>query len=339
MRQFKVTKNEEGLSVVKLSGKLLSKAPASLIFKFIRNRNIELNGKRTRPEVSLRAGDELSFFLSEETYEKFSDRTPQAMDGEGQAREDKGKRLIRELVLYEDDNIILLNKPAGLLSQGAEAGETSLNELLLEYLDYSPERAVIKPSICNRLDKNTSGLIAAGKSAAGLAELNRGFSERYFKKVYCAICMLREFAAPPKGEYRAYLKKDHKNNKALVSDAPKEGYQEIRTAFSPEGLFDVEAPDGQRLKLCRLNAELITGKPHQIRAHLKFLGFPVLGDRKYFDPLSREISEELGVKRQLLHSFSLKFHFPEGSALSYLEGREFAAPLPEDLEIKTGRRA
>ncbi len=337
MRQFKVTKNEEGLSVVKLSGKLLAKAPASLIFKFIRNRNIELNGRRTRPEVSLKAGDELSFFLSEETYEKLSGRAPQAMAGEGQSS--GGKNLIRELVLYEDDNIILLNKPAGLLSQGAEVGETSLNELLLEYLDYSPERAVIKPSICNRLDKNTSGLIAAGKSAAGLAELNRGFSERYFKKVYCAICMLREGAAPQKGEYRAYLKKDHKTNKALISDIPREGYQEIRTAFSPEGLFDVEAPDGQRLKLCRLNAELITGKPHQIRAHLKFLGFPVLGDRKYFDPLSREISEGLGVKRQLLHSFSLKFHFPEGSVLSYLEGREFAAPLPEDLEIKSGRRA
>ena len=339
MRKFAVTKNEEGLSVVKLSRKLLPEAPSSLIFKFIRNKNIELNGRKTQPEVILKAGDELSFFLSDETYDKFSGT--RAKGGESRPQEEKlsakrvGRDELSRAIIYEDDNILLINKPAGLLSQGDETGEVSLNDLILDYLNYDPKRDVIKPSICNRLDKNTSGLLAAGKSASALAELNRGFSERYFKKTYCLIC---ETDKAPKGEYRAYLMKDRVNNTALIRKEPAKGYKEIITSFYPEEYFDVEyfgdRPEGELIHLCLLKAELKTGKPHQIRAHLKALGCPVLGDRKYFTPRSREVSEKLSVKRQLLHSFSLKFDFPgsEG-ALAYLQGKEFVAPLPEDFRF------
>ena len=344
MRSFTVTKNEEGLNVVKLSVKLLSKAPGSLIFKFIRNKNIELNGKKTKPEAVLKAGDELSFFLSDETFDKFSGLMSGAKGSRDCLREavahtgagGSGRKTdLKTRVIYEDDNIVLINKPAGLLSQGDEKGEVSLNDLLLDYLNYIPERDVIKPSICNRLDKNTSGLIAAGKTASALAELNRGFSERYFKKTYCVIC---ETASAPEGEYRAFLKKDRASNTALIKNRPDKGYKEIITVFSPEEYFDVESfgdrKERELIRLCLLNVELKTGKPHQIRAHLKALGCPVLGDRKYFTARSREVSERLSIKRQLLHSFSLKLNFPgSDGALGYLNGREFVAPLPEDFRF------
>ena len=362
MRQFEVTKSEEGLSLVKLSRKLFPQAPGSLIFKFIRNKNIELNGRKASPDTVLKAGDTLNFFLSEETYGKFSgagaDLSGRIRNGEESRRGDirnggsrggdsrrGGRESSRELkrperpdvlksIIYEDENILLINKKAGLLSQGAGEGEVSLNDLVLKYLNYRPGD-IIKPSVCNRLDKNTSGLIAVGKSAAGLAGLNKGFSERWFEKTYELLCC---GAKAPEGEYRAYLKKDRTENKALISDVAKDGWSEIRTFFSPvktvelgelplKGSFDIN----KDIKIFLLKAALITGKTHQIRAHLNFLNCPILGDRKYFNSLSREVSERLGISRQLLHSFSLKFHFPGGGALSYLEGREFTAPLPEDF--------
>ena len=330
MREFVVTKSEEGLSILKLSRKLLPDAPSSLLHKFIRNKNIELNGKKTAPNSPVKSGDKVLFFLSDETYDKLSCRSinpskPHELKDPQTQKAGADGFDIQKSIVYEDENIILLNKPAGLLSQGDDKNEVSLNDCLLRYLNYSPEERVIKPSICNRLDKNTSGLIAGGKSAAGLSELNRGFSGRNFVKTYLTyVCGRAEL----NGEYRAYLKKDRANNTALLSSEAKKGYDEICTGFSANEYLNLH---GKAVTL--LTARLITGKPHQIRAHLKFLGYPVLGDKKYFDKGSRELSEGLKLKQQLLHSLSVKFFFDKDSPLYYLNEREFAAPLPEDFNF------
>lgn len=336
MREFNVGKNEEGLSVIKLSRKVLSKAPNSLLYKFIRNKNIELNGKRTSPDTLLKNGDRLMFFLSDETYESFAyegfayDKDAadakgaglSAVRGKDGGRKDAGIFELAGNIIYEDENIVLINKPAGLLSQGDVTGEASLNDALLKYLKFSPVKSVIKPSVCNRLDKNTSGLIAAGKSAGGLAALNSAFAGRKLKKVY-AVLVCGDAAVD--GEFEAYLKKDEKTNTADVRTGPHEGYDRIRTGFCVQDRFK---KDGEVFTF--LYAELITGKPHQIRAHLKHMGFPVLGDRKYCTKRSKAIYERLAVKRQLLHSLSLTF--PEtDDVLSYLAGKTFYAPLPGDF--------
>ncbi len=328
MREFKVTKAEEGLSVLKRSGRLLSEAPASILHKFIRNKNIELNGSKTAPDTKVVNGDRLLFFLSDETYEKFSGskksasgRTSDTSGGSGAC---SLKHDLRADIIYEDWNVLIINKAPGLLSQGSSKNEKSLNDLILEYLSYDQGKDIIKPSICNRLDRNTSGLILAGKTAAALQGLSSILSSRELKKHYLAIVFGH---ASLNGRYEAFIKKDSGKNICEVIKEEKEGFLKIVTGFSVKKHFIY-----MNTELSLIEAELITGRSHQIRAHLKYLGYPVLGDRKYFSQQSLMTGNTLKIKRQLLHSFSMEFPRLDG-ALSHLSGRIFTAALPADMEL------
>ena len=223
--------------------------------------------------------------------------------------------------MYEDDNILLINKPVGMLSQPADDKEPSLVEYLTGYLLESEAVTeaslhTFRPSVCNRLDRNTSGLVAAGKSLTGLQELSSLFHNRSLRKFY--RCLVNGVIKNEK-YIKGYLHKDEKCNKVTVQETETSGALPIETRYRPLG-------DNGTVTL--LEVELITGRTHQIRAHLAGTGHPLIGDYKYGRrTLNDEYRRKYGLKSQLLHAYRLEIPEIEGR-LSYLSGKEFTAPLP-----------
>ena len=203
-------------------------------------------------------------------------------------------------IVYEDEDVLIVNKPAGMLSQKAKPQDVTLVEYILGYLqkkgEWSPKDS-LKPGICNRLDRNTSGIILMGKSLSGLQKLSEDLRERTIKKYYMAwVCgdvsdeMLIE----------GYLTKDAATNKVLISDDPiSAGSAHIKTEYRP-----VKKLSDRTL----LEVHLITGKSHQIRAHLASIGHPIIGDYKYGDrKINDKYKEQYGIKSQLLHAQRVVF--------------------------------
>lgn len=310
MKEFIINENEAGQRFDKYLGKLLREAPKSFFYKMLRKKNITLNGGRATGNEKISTGDHVKLFLSDETFGKFAGvqetvaRAHQKLD-----------------IVYEDDNILLINKPVGMLSQPADDKEPSLVEYLTGYLLES--RAVteaslhtFRPSVCNRLDRNTSGLVAAGKSLAGLQELSSLFHDRSLHKFY--RCLVNGVIKNEK-YIKGYLHKDEKCNKVTVQETETSGALPIETRYRPLG------GNGT---VTLLEVELITGRTHQIRAHLAGTGHPLIGDYKYGRrTLNDEYCRKYGLKSQLLHAYRLEIPEIEGR-LSYLSGKEFTAPLP-----------
>ncbi len=307
MREIRISGREAGQRLDKFLGKYLREAGKGFLYKMLRKKNITLNGGRADGSEKLAEGDTVRLFLSEETLEKFCGK----VSGAGQAQ--WGAKLE---ILYEDSQVILVNKPAGMLSQQAEAGDVSLCEHLTSYLLASgqlteAELAVFRPGVCNRLDRNTSGLVAAGKTIRGLQALSELFRQRSLDKYYLAL--VRGIGLKAR-RLEGYLRKDAASNTVAVSARPAEGSSFICTAYEP-----VEEGEGATL----LRVHLITGKTHQIRAHLASIGHPILGDRKYGEPRPE-------FPRQMLHAWELVFPNPL-PGLPQLAGRRFQAPLPADF--------
>ena len=286
----------------KFLAKYMNEASKSFFYKMMRKKNIILNGKKATGNEKLLSGDHVKLFLSDETFEKFSGSVPAP----------RAKHSLD--IVYEDEHILLINKPSGMLSQPADDGTPSLVEYLTSYLLENgslteEELRTFRPSVCNRLDRNTTGLIAAGKSLPGLQELSGMFKSRNLHKYY--LCLV-EGVLSEKKHIKGYLAKDKKNNKVTIYRSEKEGTLPVETRYFPLG------NNGKRTLL---KVELITGRTHQIRAHLASEGHPVVGDPKYGRTGAK-------IKSQLLHSFRLEFPSMEGT-LSYLSGKAFTAPVPE----------
>ena len=312
MQEIIIQKNEAGQRLDKLLAKYLNEAPKSFLYKMMRKKNIVLNGKKATGDEKLVIGDSIKLFLADETIEKFSSvniqRTTKQLD-----------------ILYEDADVLLINKPAGMLAQKAKPSDESVVEHIISYLLNSKqlEEAQLKsfrPSICNRLDRNTSGLITAGKSLQGLQGLSQYFKERTMGKYYITLVA----GEVTQGEHIAgYLYKDCKTNKVTIAskqtgDASRQDY--IETAYRP--LWSTE-------ELSMLEVHLITGKTHQIRAHLAHVGHPIIGDVKYGSTkYNARYEKQYGVKHQLLHAYRMEFPEQE-DALTSLHGKQFVAPLPK----------
>ena len=314
MKEFQIRDNEAGQRFDKYLSKLLRNAPKSFFYKMLRKKNITLNGKKATGNEKLEAGDAVKLFLSDETFNKFSEQKQAA-------------RAVTELeVLYEDEDILLINKPVGMLSQPDDTGEASMVEYLTGYLLEKGELTeedlrTFRPSVCNRLDKNTSGIIAAGKSLAGLQELSELFHDRTVHKEYLCIVkgILRE-----KKHIRGYLHKDTKLNKVTIYRQKQKDAQPIETVYEPLG------DNGE---VTFLKVGLITGRTHQIRAHLASTGHPLAGDAKYGqETFNRRYKEKYQLKHQLLHAFRLSFPDEMKGRLLKLSGKCFQAPLPEQFE-------
>lgn len=312
MQQITIKDNEAGQRLDKLLAKYLKEAPKSFLYKMLRKKNITLNGRRATGNERLETGDKVKLFLSDETIAKFS----------GSRRIQLTKESL--IILYEDKNILLINKPAGMLSQKASDADVSAVEHVISYLLRTgqlteEELCTFRPSVCNRLDRNTSGIIAAGKSLKGLQELSRMFKDRSLGKYY--LCLVGGRVNEP-SFIRGYLTKDERTNKVRITDAGTEGGTPIMTEYRP-------LKTGGNVTL--LEVHLITGKTHQIRAHLASSGHPILGDYKYGDTrLNNRYQAEYGLTHQLLHAFRIVFPKLQGG-LSNLSEKEFTAALPQDF--------
>ncbi len=312
-----IEKNEAGQRLDKFLAKYMNEAAKSFFYKMMRKKNITLNGKKCEGNEKLAEGDVVKLFLAEDTIEKFSSVQVQEV-----------KKVDLD-ILYEDDEIILVNKPAGMLSQKAKETDESLVEYLIDYLLGSGKLTesglrAFRPSVCNRLDRNTSGIVAAGKSLAGLQMLSGVFKDRSIHKYY--QCLVSGEIRDVKTVDGWLLKDEKKNQVRILTDVEAKRFEgkggdeepkRIRTKYEPI------ATDG-RFTLLRVT--LLTGRSHQIRAHLASLGHPIVGDFKY-GGVSKVNPSGRTVKYQLLHSYRLEF--PKlAEPFAYLSGRVFEAPLP-----------
>lgn len=316
MQTVTITEQEAGQRLDHFLGKYLSQAGRGFVYKMMRKKNITLNGKKCGGDERLQPGDEIRLFLSDETIRSFSEVTVQEV-----------KRTPLKIV-YEDAHILLINKPAGMLSQKARPGDESLVEYIIRYLLDSGSLTSeslkrVKPSVCNRLDRNTSGLVIAGKSLQGLQIMSDSIKSRAIGKFY--LCIVKGVLKRPV-RLCGWLLKDERNNQVHVfakgTSHPQEAAP-ICTAYRPL------KSDG---RYTLLEVELVTGRSHQIRAHLAFIGHPIAGDPKYGDPaVNREVKKMYRTDSQLLHAWRLVM--PDGlpAPLSYLSGREFTADMPEGM--------
>ena len=351
MRKLVTGSPEAGQRLDKYLGRYLSGAPQSFLYKMLRKKNITLNGKKASGSEKLQEGDEIVLFLSEDTIRNFggaeaasagtaaSGNTGAASSGgpSGNAgaaahggssgngspisgRNTGGSAKVPALpVLYENRDVIFFNKPAGMLSQKAKPEDYSVCEALTDRLLKTGELTqetlrVFRPGVCNRLDRNTSGVIAAGKTIRGLQGLSALLKERSLQKYY--LCLV--WGNPPEeGQVVSFLQKDEETNTVHISDTPPGEKVELRYRRLAEGR-------GAAL----LRVQLITGKSHQIRAQLAALGFPILGDSKYGDrEKNRRFAETCPLRTQLLHAYELVFP-GECPGLAELSGQRVLAPVP-----------
>lgn len=314
MQELIVKELEANQRLDKFLHKYLKEAPNSFLYKMMRKKNIVLNGKKVTGSEILQCNDSVKLFLSDETIEKFKGVSSKAMDISSYENAFERLKHIRVVAEYED--VLFVDKPSGVLSQRSDEHDLSANEWLIGYLLHTKalskdDLKTFKPSVCNRLDRNTSGLLICSKTLAGSQEMSKLLKDRTLHKYYqCLVdgnCELN-------GIYEAYLYKDEKNNKVTIFDsidetpvALKEEVKPIKTGVKPL-LYD-----GRNTLL---EIELFTGKTHQIRAQMEHLGFPLTGDVKYSGG-----NKLTATKGQKLHAYRLVFPVMK-DACSYLSEQE-----------------
>lgn len=346
MELITVSANEAGQRLDKLLGKFLREAPKSFLYKMMRKKNITLNGKKVQGNEILGEGDEIKLFFSEETLQKFKGSAPKA----------PVVPKTKLSIVYEDENIVLIDKPAGMLSQKANPQDVSLVEYLISYLldngsITEKELMSFRPAVCNRLDRNTSGLVIAGKSLVGLQMMSSMLKDRSMRKYYrCVVKGMMQGSQHLCG----YLIKDERTNKVHIQktitgksgdkeDAEKriggknrnaEDHAKTVSGKSVKAEYDAKPIETEYRALASANGltllevHLITGRSHQIRAHLASIGHPILGDIKYGDAdVNEKYRRSHRVTHQMLHAYRLEMPEIEGK-LSYLSGKVFTAPMP-----------
>ena len=332
MREIIISENEKEQKLLKLLQKFFKGQKDSFLYKMLRKKNILLNGKKAEGKERLHLGDKVQLYFSEESLEKLSSVKAE--------KNGLWKEQYQKYIVYEDAQLILFNKPAGLLAEEDAKTRLSVNTLLSSYLLQKGEqnaktRETFRPGIANRLDRNTSGLIIFGKTLASLQSLGRLLQSHSLKKKYYALV---SGTFDREGLQEAYILKDEKRNK--VKKANKETGKYLASVFSVYRRYRF-----QGVPFTLLTVDLLTGKTHQIRSQLSFLGYPILGDIKYAtekngtkqdsfeSPDMEKARRELSVKRQLLHAYSLSFpSLPKEDALYPLSGKTFQIPLAEDFE-------
>ncbi len=326
MQEIKIESSSEGQRLNKFLGRYLDNAPQSFLYKMLRKKNIKYNNGKADGSEILKAGDRIQIYMSDETICNFRKDGMIPQMSTSCHKFEKSDPLKQIPILYENEDVLILNKPCGILSQKAVASDYSLNEQIVEYYKWKGgSLSLFTPSVCNRLDRNTSGIILAGMSLKGTQMLSRVLKARTIDKYYLTIvCGTVTQATTIKG----FLCKKKNHNQVVIfrtkEEALANGYQEaafIETQYKPLAHGKSGKEDFTLLKV-----KLVTGKTHQIRAHLKSVGHPIIGDGKYgLKSVNAYIKSAFGIRHQLLHAFYI--HFPEDID-SVLAGKSFTA-MPE----------
>ena len=303
MKEFIINSNDAGQRLDKFIQKAVPRLPQSMMYKAIRNKRIKLNGKRAEISSRLQTGDLLQMYINDEFFDTAAETeflsVPTALN-----------------IVYEDENILLIDKKNGIVvhEDNENTVDTLINRIkhyLYEKGEYDPDKEnSFAPSLCNRLDRNTGGIVIAAKNAESLRVLNQKIKDRELEKLYLCITV----GIPPKKKdtITAYLEKNAEGNTVKVTDKKTETNKTIITTYK------VLKTSGN---LALLEIKLDTGRTHQIRAHMAHIGCPLLGDGKY--GINR-INKEYKIKTQALYSYKLKFSFTTDSGcLEYLNGKEF----------------
>ncbi|MEZ3454508.1 MAG: RluA family pseudouridine synthase [Oscillospiraceae bacterium] len=305
MKEFIINHNDSGQRLDRFVLKAVPRLPQSMMYKAIRNKRIKLNGRRAEISSRLCEGDTVQMYLNDE----FFDSVP----------ETEFMSVSSALnIIYEDDNIMLLDKKNGMVvhEDDDNTADTLINRVkryLYEKGEYDPgAENSFAPALCNRLDRNTGGIVIAAKNAESLRILNQKIRDREIEKYYLCVTV----GVPPKkaDTVTAYLEKDSASNTVKVTDRKSGTNKTIVTSYR------IIRDNGS---LALVEIKLGTGRTHQIRAHMAHIGCPLLGDGKY--GINR-INREYKVKTQALYSYRLKFAFSsESGCLDYLDGKEFRA--------------
>lgn len=314
MRKFTVNENDSGQRLDKFITKTTKGLPMSLMYKFIRKKNIKVNGKRAEEKQKLEAGDLIEMYIPDEFFEETA------------SADEYKKADIPLNIVYEDENLLLVDKKPGVLvhvgDEGdphltAESERTTLIFAIKAYLvskgEYAPENEnSFAPALCNRIDRNTGGIVIAAKNAATLRAVNEAIRDRALDKYY--LCAVHGIPEKRQATMRDFLFKDHRTNKVTVTKNHVKGSKEIVTGYKV-----IETNKAKSLSL--LEVTLMTGRTHQIRAHMAYAGHPLVGDGKYG---INAADRKLGYKYQALYSHKLVFR-SDSPELAYLKGREFTA--------------
>lgn len=304
MKEFTIGKNDAGQRLDRFLAKAVPLLPASLAQKYIRIKRIKCNGGRAERDTRLQEGDLLQLYINDEFFEK--------------PREDNAYLTVASPklnIVYEDAHILLVDKRPGIAvhpHDGAEYGRTLIDHIL-SYLyqkkEWTPRgENAFTPALCNRIDRNTGGIVIAAKTAEALRVMNQKIKDRELDKHYLAI--VEGCPKPETGSLKGYLFKDEKKNRVFVSDSPKPGAKTCQTNYKVLA---------KRKDLSLVECELITGRTHQIRAQFAHAGHPLLGDGKY-----GKLDKRFDRNYQALYSYKLTFCFTtDAGELAYLNGKSF----------------
>ncbi len=306
MKEITIKQNDAGQRLDRFVGKAVPLLPESLLQKYIRLKRIKLNGKGAKRDTRLSLGDTLQLYINDEFFEK--------------PKEENSYLKVstpRLSIVYEDENILLADKKPGVLCHSA--GKWDYNTLIANIQAYAYQKGEwrpreensFSPALCNRIDRNTGGIVIAAKNAEALRILNDKIRDREIDKKY--LCIVHGRPKPSEGRLEGYIFKDAKKNQVYVKDRPEPG---AKTAVTDYKL--IKSAGGLSLVECTLH----TGRTHQIRAQMSHAGWPLLGDGKYGSERKNKSFGE--TEGQALYSYKLRFDFPtDAGILNYLRGREF----------------
>lgn len=305
MQKFIIGENDANQRLDKYLTKMFPSLPQSMMYKAIRKKDIKLNKKRCEISSRLNAGDVLELYIKDEFLETKKQSKPSIYS------------VVPVLsILYEDNNILLIDKKPGI-SVHSDMTEDNNEDLITQiqaylYLkgEYDPkDKSSFTPSLCNRIDKNTGGIVIAAKNATALRTINEKIKNREISKKY--LCIVHGYLDKKSATMNAYHIKNSKLNRAFIFDEPQDGARKISTKYRVLKEKD---------NLSLVEVDLLTGRTHQIRAHFAYIGHPLAGDTKYG---TNKQNQHLNFKHQALYSYKIKFNFTSTSPLDYLKGKEF----------------